>query len=76
MLKIDGVPQLFFRAPNSEEFNTPGPRLAEATAYEKKFYMATCWSFSPDGQLIAIGSGFEKKSGILMFVEVASVSGM
>ena len=59
----DKVPQLFYRGASSEEFNTPGPKLPAGTDDYGRRLQATCWSFSPNGKLIAVGSGYRAGRG-------------
>jgi WD40 repeat protein len=54
-LRFNGVPKLFFREADSKFFNKPGPELNAGTQ------PILCWSFSPDGRLLAIGVGVRDK---------------
>ncbi|MBU6174515.1 MAG: hypothetical protein KGQ60_11970, partial [Planctomycetes bacterium] len=54
-LRYDDVPKLFFREADSRFFDTPGPALNAVRS------PILCWSFSPDGKLLAIGSGSRYK---------------
>lgn len=54
-LRYDDVPKLFFREADSQFFDKPGPELNVERS------PVLCWSFSPNGKLLAIGSGARYK---------------
>ena len=62
-VKLGNGPQLFFRDATSKEFVTPGPKLPAGSDAYKPGLSAKCWSFSPDGKLVAIGSEYRRGRG-------------